>query len=557
MQLAAFSRQLKALRLRHNWTQAFVAEQIGTTTVNVSRWERGILAPSLYFRQKLCDFFEVSVDELGILLCYASKTEDQPSKQEHLESTESTLSFCWLPGLRNVLFTGRDEIIEHLFNYFFPAVNSAHTRIQVLCGMGGIGKTQTALEFAYRYRHNYTALFWIHAESRETIEADVASIVDLLGLTEGQSGSGVRGAFRYWLETHTGWLLVLDNLMDFHTLEKLALSNSSGHILLTTRSQVTGTLTRSLDLQKMTPDEGALFLLRRAKLLSPQASLSEYDTTLTHEAYAIVRLMDGLPLALDQVGAYLEETGGSLADYLVIHAHQPAMLLQRRGQFATGHPASLTATILQAYERVRLVSPLAADFLCLLAFLDEGMFSEELALLAIDQFVTHTSWQVSRSMNAKMVLYEIIAILRRYSLVSFQASAYRLRLHPLVREVLKNALDEQRRFEWTQRALLCRNSLSAGHVFVDHPQLDSVKGNTFFGGSRDGGMEERRESEQATRKGEAREMSSRALQGSWQAQATELCAVVAQWRASHPQATMVELEQAMDEQINRRHAWII
>src|SRR5205085_9048244 len=59
------NRLLSSQRKLRYWTQSQVAEQLGTTTVNVNRWERGLTSPSLYFRQKLCDLFGKSAEELG------------------------------------------------------------------------------------------------------------------------------------------------------------------------------------------------------------------------------------------------------------------------------------------------------------------------------------------------------------------------------------------------------------------------------------------------------------------------------------------------------------
>jgi tetratricopeptide (TPR) repeat protein len=104
-----------------------------------------------------------------------------------------------------------------------------------------------------------------------------------------------------------------------------------------------------IDLSIMRDDEGALFLLRRIGILALDASLedaSELDYT---TAKAIVALLGGLPLALDQAGAYIGETGCSLEDYLHRYATSRATLLSMRGALVTDHQESVTETILSAY----------------------------------------------------------------------------------------------------------------------------------------------------------------------------------------------------------------
>src|SRR5581483_3019680 len=93
-------------------------------------------------------------------------------------------------------------------------------------------------------------------------------------------------------------------------------SVGKGHVLLTTRAHSTGTIAQRIELEKMGVDEGILFLLRRMKRLKGTAGLESVPESVHNQARAIVEAVDALPLALDQVGAYIEETGCSLNDYL-------------------------------------------------------------------------------------------------------------------------------------------------------------------------------------------------------------------------------------------------
>src|ERR1700694_3698610 len=104
-----------------------------------------------------------------------------------------------------------------------------------ISGLGGIGKTQTAVEYAYRYRDSYQAMFWARAESREALLSDLAAIGALLQLPEKaeQDISRIAAAVKEWLQGHEDWLLVLDNVEDLGLLAEFL--PSCGTILLTTR----------------------------------------------------------------------------------------------------------------------------------------------------------------------------------------------------------------------------------------------------------------------------------------------------------------------------------
>jgi hypothetical protein len=79
-----------------------------------------------------------------------------------------------LPFLRNPSFSGREGIISDMHGSFGcgkSETNSSGRKVVVLCGMGGIGKTQTALEYAYRHGGNYSSIFWVDAKNRNTLNA--------------------------------------------------------------------------------------------------------------------------------------------------------------------------------------------------------------------------------------------------------------------------------------------------------------------------------------------------------------------------------------------------
>ncbi len=210
-----------------------------------------------------------------------------------------------IPYERNLLFTGRKDVLEQLYEALKEGKKAA------LVGLGGIGKTQTAVEFSYRYRHDYNAVLWVKAESRESLLSDFVTIAQLLDLSEKQEKEQrlIFEAAKRWFKDHSGWLLIFDNADDLEMVRDFLPSGGKGHILLTTRAHATGRIARRIEVEKMEPDEGALFLLHRAKLLNFHALLEAAPKTNQDTAKEIVQAMDGLPLALDQAGAYIEETG--------------------------------------------------------------------------------------------------------------------------------------------------------------------------------------------------------------------------------------------------------
>jgi len=271
---------------------------------------------------------------------------------------EETQAQLWNIPPRNPFFTGREELLDHLHHLLTTNQTTTLTQPPAISGLGGIGKTQTALEYIYRYRSKYQQVFWVKADTREELVTDLVAIAGHLRLPQqyAQDQNIVLAATRLWLESHTGWLLVLDNADDLKMISPYLPAGGAGHILLTTRAQTMGGMAHKVNVTTMGKEEGALFLLRRAGHIPPGGSLADAQETDVKWAQEIVEEMDGLPLALDQAGAYVEETQCTFATYLSLYrstAGQRRKLLHYRGEIVPSHPAAVAATWPGPAERGR------------------------------------------------------------------------------------------------------------------------------------------------------------------------------------------------------------
>lgn len=285
------------------------------------------------------------------------------------------LPLLWnVPYQRNPFFTGREDTLTHLHNTLTAGKTAALTQPQAISGLGGIGKTQTAVEYAYRYSSEYQAVHWAKADSLEALISDFVSIAGLLDLPlkNEKDQNVVVNAVKRWLQSNNEWLLILDNVQVWDLVNNFIPTGSKGHILLTTRAQATGPIAENIEIEKMTTDEGASFLLRRAKLID-KATEEDHN-----KARELSEIMDGLPLALDQAGAYIEETQCGLSQYLDLYHKRRAELLKRRGGFATGHPESVTTTFSLSFEKVGQANFAAVELLHLCAFLHPDDIPEEI-----------------------------------------------------------------------------------------------------------------------------------------------------------------------------------
>ena len=278
-----------------------------------------------------------------------------------------------VPYERNAFFTGREPLLRQLHEMLHQKGSSALSQPQALSGLGGIGKTQTALEYSYRYRHEYHAIFWIRAESEAALNTSYAEIAKRLALPEQEAPDAdkIIQAVKHWVEQHEQWLLIFDNA-DTPTLLKRYIprhATEKGHLLLTSRAQVFDMLgiARPMEVQEMQPKEAMAFLLKRTGRDEPES----------HERTAgeqLAKELGYLPLALEQSSAYILEKHARFQDYLASYRKQRLALLNKAQPKATDYPESVETTWAINFREVEQ-EPASADVLRLSAFLGSRSYS--------------------------------------------------------------------------------------------------------------------------------------------------------------------------------------
>jgi tetratricopeptide (TPR) repeat protein len=361
----------------------------------------------------------------------------------------ATQSAIWnVPYPRNSFFTGRNDVLKRLHKQLLAGHPTDLSQPQAISGLGGIGKTQIAVEYAYRYRQEYEAVLWASAESQEALTSSYNTIAALLRLPEGEASEQkvTIQAVKRWLQTHRNWLFILDNADDLDLLPPFLPPEMGGHLLLTTRAWNMQRLAQRLEILTLSPEQGAVFLLRRAGLLTPKAKLSQAVAAEQTLALQLAREMGGLPLALEQAGAYLEATGMSLEQYQQVYQRH---LLQERRARVPDHPEPTATTWSLSFARVREKNPAAADLLRLCAYLSPDAIPEEI----LTQGAFALGPLLEPVVSDPLLLGQAIEALRAYSLVARDPRAKTLSIHRLVQAVLQDEMDEQSTKTWAKRAI--------------------------------------------------------------------------------------------------------
>lgn len=219
-----------------------------------------------------------------------------------------------LPGSASGVFVGREDELARLHALLTVNGEAAVTQVPgvgAVHGLGGIGKSTLALHYAHTHRRAYTVVWWLNASSTEQIVAGLAALAaHLCPEWAGDTDVSERAARAIlWLQWHPGWLLVHDNVEDPRDLRHYLGALPDGHHLATSR---TGTgwhsIAPAMPLGLLDPEAAA-------DLLCSLALGSHPTPQQRAEAAALAAVLGHLPLALEQAGAYLYETGTRFAEY--------------------------------------------------------------------------------------------------------------------------------------------------------------------------------------------------------------------------------------------------
>ena len=322
------------------------------------------------------------------------------------------------------LFVGRKTFLEDLRASLTAGGGTAITA--AIQGMGGIGKTRAATEYAWAHQADYPdALLLIPAETGDSLTTHLGNLTAPLGIPrmEDQSADARRAAAVAWLAARKGWLLILDHVdtqdgMDAAHALRGALPN--GHVLLTSRLGEAPDGFRALHLGVLSPEAAADLVLERTN--SKRAPMPDDRA----QAEALGKDVGHLALALTHAAAYIARHALSVAAYRAELASAFGRVADFRGKTVSDYERSTLATLTLSLERA---TPEGRALLERLAFLADE---------PVPRFLLEVPVPGAESEDAR----EAEADLYGYSLVSRDMAAGTFGVHRLVREVLRRGLPD-------------------------------------------------------------------------------------------------------------------
>jgi tetratricopeptide (TPR) repeat protein len=344
-----------------------------------------------------------------------------------------------VPHIRNLNFSGREELLVELRKALSSGQPAALT--QAITGLGGVGKTQLATEYAYRHANSYDIVWWLVAEEPATLASKYAELARELALPENdETNQAMRvAAVRRWLRQQPGWLLVFDNVNEPAALDGYLPQSATGHVLITSRNPNWQETALPFSIQVLAKEDAIALLLKL--------------TGQTDEAAAgrLAELLGHLPLALAQAGAYMHATHRSLSSYVELFKTRWPELLGRN-TVSKHYPWTVATTWQLAFQQVQQASPAAVDLLNLCAFLGPDNIPR--------QVLSDGAENVPRALGAALTdplaFDDAVLCLQQYSLIGVMESA--LSIHRLVQAVTRDRLQEEARRTWAEAAVRLLNA---------------------------------------------------------------------------------------------------
>ena len=333
----------------------------------------------------------------------------------------------WNLPARNPGFTGRDGLLVAVWDRLLAGDKAV---VQAFQGMGGVGKTQLAIEYAYQFAGAYDLGWWINAEQVGLIGDQFAALGTALGCVQAGAGvEAVRSAVLGELRERGRWLLVFDNAKDPADITGW-LPGGAGHVLITSRERKWAEVAAPVEVDVLTRDESVALLQDRIAGLG----VADADRLAGH--------LGDLPLAVAQAAGFMAETGMPAAQYLDLLQTRAGTLLDQAPP-GSSYPSSLAAAIRLIADRLDADDPAAAQLASVCAFLapdpiPEDLFTSapaelpgELAARTADplawrQTLAHLTRQsVARIDQRGLVMHRLTQAILRDRLTAEQAAAAR------------------------------------------------------------------------------------------------------------------------------------
>ena len=405
---------------------------------------------------------QLQLEQLSFYKNYVSTVQDVQTMKieiDKLANTEEEIPYVFLTPRKNSWFGGRSSELKDLENLLLSDDTQPKVSIAAVCGLGGVGKTSLAIEYAHQKKDYYTGgVYWFSGEDDTKFESSVYDIATRFGTQSDSFRLTFSATLAMICRIKSPWLFVLDNMDQWSlsaNIVKLVSGtwqrDASGHLLITTRRKATVIADDirdfdercCLSLKCFEIEEGKRFLFRRIGILN--------DEEKGAVAKKLAEKLGGLPLALEQAGAYIKSLRCSLSQYLELYEKQRLRLLNQKkaahvSEYDSNERLAVATTWHLNFKHIEQTvddGKAASRFLNASAFLNPNEIQKDIINVGEPLVEDEEFHECVKTTSRR---YHVLMLLTDFSLFTETLSSS-LSVHHLVQEVIQESLNEEEKVQ--------------------------------------------------------------------------------------------------------------
>ena len=392
---------------------------------------------------------------------YVSTVQDvekMKNKDAKIATTSIEILYVFDAPNQNSWFAGRLTEIKELASLLQlddKTASKSRVNIAAVCGLGGVGKTSLAIEYAHQKKPYYTGgVYWFSGEDDTKFENSVYDLATRLGTQSDSFMHTLSATLAIISRNENKWLLILDNMDQLDLSANIVKlisgpwqNGTSGHLLITTRRKPTAVAhdiqyldeRGCLSLKCFDIDEGKKFLFHRVGIVHDE----EIDTA----TEKLVREVGGLPLALEQAGAYIKSLRCTVSQYLELYEKQRLRLLNQQKATRVSEYESPERLVVRTtwhlnFEHIKLMldgGKAVSRFLNASAFLNPNEIQKD--IINVGEPPVEDK-EFNEYVKTSLGQHQVLKMLTDFSLFK-ETQSSNLSVHHLVQEVIQNNLTQE------------------------------------------------------------------------------------------------------------------
>lgn len=359
---------------------------------------------------------------------YSSTVEAAESAATERPVTRAPIIWGNVPP-RNPNFTGREDLLAQLHERMRTGTTAVLP--QALHGMGGVGKSQLAVEYVYRHQGEYDLIWWIPSERPAQVSAELVELAQRMNLPVGPEANTAVPAVREALRLgrpYANWLLVFDNAESPEAIRRFFPSGGPGSIMVTSRNPQWANIARPLEVDVFSREESVELLRNRG----PELDEGSADR--------LAEALGDLPLALEQAAAWRAETGMTADEYLRLFEEKRTELLEVSPPLDYQLPVAAAWNV--SLDRLVISHLAALRLLQVCSFFAPEPIPRTMIAGARAADI-HP--ELNEALRDPMRLNKAIRDINRYALAKIDHRTNSIQMHRLIQAVLIDRMSEQER----------------------------------------------------------------------------------------------------------------